>query len=382
MRVMISAGIFPPDAGGPASYVPAIATALCARGHDVEVVCLSDEPTADVIFPFTVVRIPRRLSKARRFAAVVRELKRPGRDVIYSNGLSLEAQTAGELSRTPVLHKVVGDWAWERARNRGWYSGTIDEYQSAHKNLRLRLLDWLRTAPLSRATAVIAPSRYLKNIAATWGIPPAMIQVVYNALPSIAPGTPVVTLPRFDGSTLMTVCRLVPWKGVDGLLDVIRDRVDWRLIVVGDGPLRPALESRAIALGIGGRVLWMGRRSQAEVQGLLSTADVFVLNSTYEGLPHVVLEAMRAGVPVVATAVGGTPEVVVHDRTGLLVPAHDTAALARAVTAILSSPEKARQLAVDARAWSHEQFSFETMVAATEGVLAAAARKQRPEREQ
>jgi glycosyltransferase involved in cell wall biosynthesis len=372
MRLVISAGIFPPDVGGPASYVPAIAAALCARGHQVAVVCLSDNPAHTAAFPFPLVRVARKGSKAHRFATVVRELRRQGADVVYANGLSLEAQTAGELGGAPVVHKVVGDWAWERARNRNWYRGGIDEYQSARKGPRLRLLDWLRTTPLRRAAGVIAPSQYLKDTIASWGIQPQKIRVVYNSLPPVAAALPTLELPSFSGSTLMTVCRLVPWKGIEGLLEVIRDRRDWRLVVVGDGPLRPTLESRAASLGVEDRVSWMGWRTHDEVQALLAKADVFVLNSTYEGLPHVVLEAMRAGVPVVATSVGGTPEVVSHDRTGLLVSCGDQTALRRAVTEILSSPAKARELVGNARAWTHERFEFETMVAKTEQVLAAA----------
>jgi glycosyltransferase involved in cell wall biosynthesis len=219
---------------------------------------------------------------------------------------------------------------------------------------------------------VIAPSQYLKDTIASWGIQPQKIRVVYNSLPPVAAALPTLELPSFSGSTLMTVCRLVPWKGIEGLLEVIRDRRDWRLVVVGDGPLRPTLESRAASLGVEDRVSWMGWRTHDEVQALLAKADVFVLNSTYEGLPHVVLEAMRAGVPVVATSVGGTPEVVSHDRTGLLVSCGDQTALRRAVTEILSSPAKARELVGNARAWTHERFEFETMVAKTEQVLAAA----------
>ncbi len=377
MRVLISAGIFPPDVGGPASYVPAIASALGERGHRVDIVCLADGVNVNSAYPFSVTRIARGGSKLLRLTTVVRALARHGAsaDVIYANGLSLEAQCAGELRSTPVVHKVVGDWAWERARNRGWYQGTVDEYQIARKGMRLRLLDRLRTAPLRRAAGVIAPSKYLSRMVTSWGIEPPLVTVVYNALPPSPPMASNVPLPRFSGRTLMTVCRLVPWKGVEGLLRLIREHADWRLVVIGSGPLRAALERHAVALGVGDRVCWMGQRAPAEVQALLSAADVFVLNSSYEGLPHVVLEAMRARVPVVATAAGGTPEVVNHGRTGLLVPPGDFDALDAAVAAIVSSPSTSQRLVANALAWTQEQFGFETMVSETERALEAAVRR-------
>jgi len=108
------------------------------------------------------------------------------------------------------------------------------------------------------------------------------------------------------------------------------------------------------------------------VPAYLRAADAFVLNSSYEGLPHVVLEAMEVGVPVVATDAGGTGEVVVHERTGLLVPVGDGGALLEAVRRLWDAPGLAVQLVEAARLELGRRFSHEGMVGATERVLAEA----------
>jgi glycosyltransferase involved in cell wall biosynthesis len=108
---------------------------------------------------------------------------------------------------------------------------------------------------------------------------------------------------------------------------------------VGDGPLRAAAEEAAVQAGVAARVTFLGLRKDAP--DLLSASDVAVHSSLREGLPRVVLEALAVGTPLVATAVGGVPDVVTDGVTGLLVPPGDPAALARAVVATLAEPAAA-----------------------------------------
>ena len=108
------------------------------------------------------------------------------------------------------------------------------------------------------------------------------------------------------------------------------------------------------------RVIFLGYRD--DVCDLLSSCDLFVLPSLFEGLPLSVLEAMAAGKPVVATAIGGTDEAVVHGETGLLVPPANPAALAKAMRMVLSDHVMSRRLGAAGRARAHQEFSTETMV--------------------
>ena len=133
---------------------------------------------------------------------------------------------------------------------------------------------------------------------------------------------------------------------------------------VGDGPLRAELQDRVTGLGIGAHVTFLGERR--DVPALLAESDVFVLPSRSEACPNGVLEAMAAGLPIVASRVGGIPELVVADATGILVEPDHPDALATAVVNVLEHPERARALGTAARVRAERYFSFDRMVGAFE----------------
>jgi glycosyltransferase involved in cell wall biosynthesis len=160
---------------------------------------------------------------------------------------------------------------------------------------------------------------------------------------------------------VLTVARLDAQKGIPVLLDAVASVPDAAFVVAGDGPDRAALEARAVSLGLADRVRFLGHRR--DVASLLAAADVLVLPSLYEGLPLSVLEAMIAGVPVIATAVGGTDEVVRDGETGTLVPPGDASALAAAIRRVLGDRERSSRLADAARALVAREHSVEAMVA-------------------
>ena len=187
MNLLVVTGIFPPDRGGPASYVPRIAGAFARRGHSVEVLCLSDRVDHDDSgYPFRLHRIRRGLFWPWRIVLTTFTIWRTGlrHGLIYVNGLGAESALAALLAGRPAVHKVVGDYAWERATSRGWFRGTLDDYQASAHPGRLRLLDWVRTFPLRLANHVIVPSGYLREIVSGWGISKKKIQLIYNAVES------------------------------------------------------------------------------------------------------------------------------------------------------------------------------------------------------
>ncbi len=170
-----------------------------------------------------------------------------------------------------------------------------------------------------------------------------------------------------DAYVALFAGRLAPQKGVDDLvtaLDLLQHvRPNLRTLIVGDGPLRERLEGTARAFWLldgAGLVRFTGHRP--DVPRLLAASDLMVLPSYYEGLPNVVLEAMRMGKPVVATAAPGTTEVVADGRTGLLVPTHSPKALAQAIRTVIDDPELARRLGEAGRVRVAEEFRVETMV--------------------
>jgi len=163
-----------------------------------------------------------------------------------------------------------------------------------------------------------------------------------------------------DGPVVLAAGRLSPEKGFQVLVEaaptILAAVASARLVVFGDGPLRGPLERRVTALGLADRIRLPGFRE--DLDRLLPWADVVVLPSLTEGLPNVALEAAAAGVPVVATAVGGTPEVVLSGRTGFLVPAGDPNALAVRVAELLGNEGLARAFGAFGRQWVEEHFSF------------------------
>jgi glycosyltransferase involved in cell wall biosynthesis len=323
MRLLIATGIFPPDIGGPATYVPQIARGLLERGHAVTVLTLSDHlDHDDGAYPFRVVRLLRAQPKALRMARTIHAIRRLGSEahVLFVNGIALEAALANLVLGKPLVLKVVGDLAWERATAWRWTGQTFEAFQTAHHGPKIALIKALRAWWTRRADRVIVPSRYLARWVMGWGVSADRITVIYNA---IAPPDVLAVLPTplATAVKLVTAGRLVSMKRVDGILEAIAGMRDVGLVVIGDGPERKRLESRVSELGLDGRVCFAGARDLKETLALMAACDIFVLNSTHEGLPHVVLEAMALGLPVVATDAGGTPELIQHGDNGLLIPA-------------------------------------------------------------
>lgn len=186
-------------------------------------------------------------------------------------------------------------------------------------------------------------------------VPPAVDPAEVRDSFGFEPGAPLVL---FAG-------RLAEQKRVGDLLKAL-DLVQHiepgvRTLIAGDGPLRDRLEETAHAYDLDGRVKFLGHRN--DVPRLLAAADLVVLPSAYEGLPNVVLEAMRFGKPVVATAAPGTTELVIDGQTGILVPVGDTRLLARAIRDIVRDPSLARRMGEAGRNRVETNFRVDTMVA-------------------
>jgi glycosyltransferase involved in cell wall biosynthesis len=177
------------------------------------------------------------------------------------------------------------------------------------------------------------------------GLSPGTIRVIRNGVPRQPDNLPVERLA--PSPVLGAVGRLEAQKGFDILVDALTWLPEATAVVVGEGVDRPALEQRAAVRGVGARFVLAGPRASAAAA--IRGFDVFVLPSRYEGLPLVVLEAMEAGVPIVATDVGSVREVVIDGETGLLVPPDDAQALAAALLRLLRDADLRSRLAQRAR---------------------------------
>jgi glycosyltransferase involved in cell wall biosynthesis len=219
---------------------------------------------------------------------------------------------------------------------------------------------------------VVAPSQYSAGLVKGWGIEPARVQVIYNALDPL-PNLPGRESARaqlgWTGPVIVAVARLTPWKGIAGLIEAVKGlratQPSVKLVVVGDGPERARLEEAASSLRED--VVFVGAQPPERVGLYLRAADVFALFSTYEGLPHTVLEAMQVGVPVVVSDAGGNTEVVTAGETGWVVKAGDVKALQAALSEALRDRNMAQRFTQAATA-GLERFSWARLV---EGYVAA-----------
>ena len=372
MHILITSDIFPPDVGGPATYVPMIARELTKRGHSVRVLTYSSASSdvSDATHPFTVERVmlggPRVVRLARTFVRIAANARCA--EVLYVNGLLVETALVNLLVRKPAVAKVVGDLAWERARDKGWTADEFEVFQQRRHGWRVELRRALRTWALRQMRAVIVPSVYLREVVTTCTYYFNWVHVVPNALEPFADDAEPEVLPLTTKHRLITICRLTGWKAVDGIIEAIDALPDVGLVVVGDGPEYSALEALARQLGVVDRICFVGSVARERIGTYLGACDVFVLNSRYEGLPHAVLEAMAAGLPVVATRVGGIGEAVEDGVNGHLVEPGDVDGLRRAIGETLEDVDlharcQAAKLEIGRR------FSQDVMVQATERVL-------------
>ncbi|MBN7797447.1 TIGR03088 family PEP-CTERM/XrtA system glycosyltransferase [Parahaliea mediterranea] len=265
-----------------------------------------------------------------------RELARLSPAIVHSRNLAaLEAQLA--TLWLPGLRRVHG----EHGR---------DMFDLEGRNPRYR---WLRRALRSVIHRYVAVSEDLAGwLERDIRVPRQRIRQIYNGVDRerFYPGTPPPALlppgfmPREGGILLGAVGRLAQVKNHAGLIRALarlfegapplRERV--RLVLVGDGPLAGELQQLVAELGLDGQVLLAGERD--DIPDLLRAMDLFLQPSLGEGVSNTVLEAMATALPVIATRVGGNPELVTEGATGYLVPVDDDAALAAALARALESP--------------------------------------------
>jgi glycosyltransferase involved in cell wall biosynthesis len=218
---------------------------------------------------------------------------------------------------------------------------------------------------------IFAVSSELRREMIREGFPARRVRVLHNG---IDPGTAPTPFSRARARRALGVPDDVLLIGTAGRLDPVKDfstlitavaehrlhHAATRLVIIGDGPERAALER--LAATAPGTVVFTGYRS--DVRDLLPALEIFVNSSTHEGVSLTILEAMAAALPVIATRVGGTPEVVLDNETGLLVPPQNPMSLAAAVNALAQSPDRRQRMGEAARLRMKSHFSLETMTRA------------------
>ena len=346
MRIAFLTGIWPPDVGGPATHGPDFSRFLVERGHRVHVVTMGDGEPAER--PCEVDVVSRRLPFPIRYGLVALLGARAARraDVLYASATYAAAAIASLLARRPLVAKLVSDPAYERAQRYRLFSGTLEEFQQA-RSRPVEVLKALRTTVLRRAVTIVVPSAYQAEIARGWGLrrrphpradEPGAAAAGGRGRSSSTPGT------------FVFVGRLTRAEGARH-----RDR---RRRPVPDGTARsssatgPSARSssgarRGSAAAAGSSSA--GSLSRDDALAIVAGATAALLSSDYENLPHAAVEALSVGVPVVATAVGGVPEVVHDGENGLLVAPGRPDELAAAIRRVLEEDGLRDRLAAGAK---------------------------------
>jgi glycosyltransferase involved in cell wall biosynthesis len=353
LRVLFVVGNF--VAGGAERHLLELWKRMDRERFEIEIACFRAEgqfwPEVRLLgLPVHDLGLGRRVYDARGLRGLLRLIGRVRDfrpDVIhgYLFGPNLFAVLAGRLCGVPVVAVAK--------RN-------VDAFETPRQRAAQRRIHRM-------ATHVTAVSDAVAETVVAFGVPRGRITVIPNGV-DVARfgGDPLdrAALGARGGETVIgSVGALAPRKDYGTLLEalalVAKRHPRFHATLVGDGPERAALEARAAELGLGSRTTFLGERP--DIDRLLPAMDVFVLSSREEGIPNALLEAMAAGRPSVATAVGGTPEVLEGGVTGWLVPPADPAALAEALAQVMEDPAEAARRGGAARAAVHARMSIEAM---------------------
>ena len=328
MKILITVGIFPPDIGGPASFVPKIANQLTKSGNEVTVICLTEKHQLDRE-NFKIVRILRKQNLVMRWFKTIFQIIKHGlkSDLIFVNGLPMESYLANLLIRKKLYRKIVGDWAWERGMNRKLINESFDDFQKNKHSLHLEIAKFSRGWTATKATMVITPSNHLMNVVKNWGVSEEKIQVIYNGTIVNKAKKKVIEV-RPDKLKFITVGRLAPWKNIDIMLQTFSNykklNNDFIFYIVGSGPEEVFLKELTTKLDLEQEVVFTGQLDKQSLLQFYEKSNIYLQGSSYEGLPHVILEAISHNLSIISTPIGGTNEVLINGKNGWIWKLHNS----------------------------------------------------------
>lgn len=374
MRLLLAADIFPPESGGPATYAVQLANGLVAQGAAVTIISLN--PASDRSVLGTKVNfdcVTTRFKPVRYWQYYRLLLKHgPTSDVIYAMGpvnAGLFGMKAAKKLGKKFVVKVVGDYAWEQGQVRGLVRDSIDAFQTKKYAGKIGRLQKIEREVVCNADCVIVPSKYLAGMVKGWGAEEKKIKVIYNAM-KIQAVDPVVKPVREHW--IVSVGRLVPWKGMKTLIEIMPEILEKfpnaRLKIIGDGPERDTLQTQVADMRMESVVELRGNVSHRESLAYIHAADLFVLNSAYEGLSHVILEALSFNKPVLASSSGGNSEIVIPGKTGKLFQYNDKETIVEYIIDFLRTCISPDWQGVD-RDLFFKQFESVSMIEETKKVL-------------
>lgn len=355
--ILLVTPLYPPDVGGPATHALFIESHLPQLSYQVTK-CYFGE----------VKKYPYIIRHVIFFFQILFQARK--KDTVYALdplGVGLPAGLAAIILGKHFVVRIAGDRAWETGVQKFGVTESLEDFArqkfylperpfSRADSFLIFILKCGQLLTASLAHKIIVPSEYLKRVVANWGVDAHKIMVVHSAYESQLIDTKEALRHKYGirGFSIVSAGRLVPWKGMRALIElwpeIMALRGDVTLTIMGDGPERTNLQDLISLLRLDDVVLFTGNVLQQEVLERVRAADLFVLNTGYEGLSHQLLEVMDQGTPVITTNVGGNPELIENGKEGILVEYNNHTQILAAIRTLMEQPLLVRSLTEHAHA--------------------------------
>ncbi len=351
MKILLVSGIFPPDIGGPATYIPLLASELTNQNHDVTIVTLGENQTRFKSH-YKIKYISRKQPKIFRIIKSISTIYNEiGKDTqIFANGLHQETAIALKLKgRKKATAKIVGDPVWERAVNKKKTTLEIRDFndkklRNARKLQRI-FIKW----SLNQFSVVTCPSEELCNFVYNWGVRKPIVFIPNGV--KIPHQSQMVK--KYD---LLTVSRLVTWKNIDKIMIAISDR-NYSMAIVGNGPEEEKLRNLALKLKI--NAYFLGKLNGTEIEKVMNESRIFALLSNYEGLSFSLIQAMAHGLPPIVSNIPGNTAVVQNEVNGIVCNTGNKQDIKLAIDKLLLNNSLIQELGTNAKRTVEEKYNLD-----------------------
>jgi glycosyltransferase involved in cell wall biosynthesis len=355
MNILLVSGIYFPDIGGPATYIPRLANSLVRKGFEVSVVSLTD----DLTFrrpdeEWRRIFIPRKINRIKRTLVVAKKIRQEARnsEFIFANGLFLETAIALVGLKPKSTAKIVGDPVWERMNNLKRTKKSIDEFSQSSGSLQSWIYRKIMNMALNSFDDITVPSRGLANIVSNWKLKKP-IRVINNGVQCLEP---IDSAKRYD---VISLARLVSWKQIDKLIEACAI-AELSLVIAGDGPEKENLQNLAKKRNC--NAIFLGQIDRESAKSLINQSNIFALISTYEGMSFSLLEAMMLGKRILVSDAPGNLEAINDGLEGKVLKDYSVNSIASALVGLNANTSEIADLTINARRRAKKDFCEEKQI--------------------
>ena len=359
--ILISTAIYPPDIGGPATFIKKLERQLVKSDYNVVIIGLIDDKKYKFGKEGNVERIfiPRNNNYIFRTLRIIKTMivKSRQSNAVFVNGLFIESAISLIFSKKPAISKFVGDPVWERYQNKNKTTMNLEEFFRSKSSLLRNILIFIYKKSFAKFQTIIFPSNYLaaffKNIYSTKNTQ----AVIYNG---IASSEHIDTSTNFSREwDLIILSRLVKWKNIDLVLQNLENS-NLKIIVVGDGSELRYLKRLSNRSEL--NIFFSGKVSHEKSLEYLRKSKIFVQISSYEGFSHSLLEAMSLGLLCIVSNIPAHREIIRNKFNGILVDLVDVTKLKEIILDILQNQELVSSICLNAKKTVAERFTDEISI--------------------